>query len=69
MPTEPQPDPSTGGGTTNNTSVATGSIKNSDRMDEAKAKIQSISSIDEAKKILDAICDLGYDSIIDIILK
>ena len=68
MPTEPQPSPSTGG-STNNISVATGTAKDSDRMDKAKAKIQSISSIDEAKRILDAICNLGYDSILDIILK
>jgi hypothetical protein len=68
MPTEPQPSPSTGG-SANSISVATGTAKGSDRIDKAKAKIQSISSIDEAKRILDAICNLGYDSIIDIILK
>jgi hypothetical protein len=36
---------------------------------KAKARIQSISSIDEAKQLLDALCDLGYDTILDTILK
>lgn len=36
---------------------------------KAKEKIQSISSVDEAKRILDALCDLGLDSILNIILK
>lgn len=36
---------------------------------KAKEKIQSISSVDEAKRILDALCDLGLDSVLNIILK
>ena len=68
IPTESQSGSSTGSGI-DNISVTTGTAKNTDRMDEAKAKIQSISSIEEAKRILDAICNLGYDSIIEIILK
>ena len=36
---------------------------------KAKEKIQSITTVDEAKKILDALCDLGLDSIFNIILK
>lgn len=36
---------------------------------KAKARIQSISNIDEAKRLLDALCDLGYDTILDTILK
>lgn len=36
---------------------------------KAKEKIQSITSVDEAKRILDALCDLGLDSILNIILK
>lgn len=36
---------------------------------KAKEKIKSISSVDEAKRILDALCDLGLDSILNIILK
>lgn len=36
---------------------------------KAKARIQSISTIDEAKRILEALCDLGYDTILDTILK
>lgn len=40
-----------------------------DKQTKAKAKIQSITTIDEAKRILDALCDLGYDKILDTILK
>lgn len=40
-----------------------------ENVEKAKAKIQSLSTIDEAKEILDALCDLGYDAIIDIILR
>ena len=36
---------------------------------KAKARIQSISTIDEAKRLLEALCDLGYDTILDTILK
>ena len=36
---------------------------------KAKARIQSIATIDEAKQLLEALCDLGYDKILDIILK
>lgn len=36
---------------------------------KAKARIQSIVTIDEAKQLLEALCDLGYDKILDIILK
>lgn len=36
---------------------------------KAKAKIQSITSVDEAKRILEALCELGYDHILDTILK
>lgn len=39
-----------------------------EKVEKAKAKIQSLSTIDEAKKILEALCDLGYDSVLDIIL-
>ncbi len=36
---------------------------------KAKARIQSITTIEEAKRILEALCDLGYDKILDTILK
>ena len=36
---------------------------------KAKARIRSISSLEEAKRLLDALCDLGYDNILDTILK
>jgi len=36
---------------------------------KAKNRIQSIKSIDEAKRLLEALCDLGYDKILDTILK
>ena len=35
---------------------------------KARARIQSITSIDEAKRLLQALCDLGYDKILDTIL-
>lgn len=35
---------------------------------KAKARIQSITSIDEAKRLLQVLCDLGYDKILDTIL-
>lgn len=41
----------------------------SERQNQAKEKIQSIATVDEAKRILDALCDLGLDSIFNIILK
>lgn len=41
----------------------------SERQNQAKEKIQSIATVDEAKRILVALCDLGLDSIINIILK
>lgn len=40
-----------------------------ERQNQAKEKIQSIATVDEAKRILDALCDLGLDSIFNIILK
>lgn len=40
-----------------------------EKLSKAKARIQSISNIDEAKRILDELCNLGYDTIIDTILK
>lgn len=36
---------------------------------KAKARIQSIATIDEAKQLLETLCDLGYDKILDTILK
>jgi hypothetical protein len=47
----------------------TGPSSSSEKKEKAKAKIQSLSTIDEAKRILDALCDLGYDSVLDTILK
>lgn len=41
----------------------------SERQNQAKEKIQSIATVDEAKRILDALCDLGLESIFNIILK
>lgn len=43
--------------------------KDSGKRSKAKARIQSISTIDEAKRLLEALCDLGYDTILDTILK
>lgn len=39
------------------------------KKNKARERIQSISSVDEAKQILNALCDLGYDNILDTILK
>ena len=40
-----------------------------EKIGKAKAKIQSLSTLDEAKSILDTLCDLGYDAVLDTILK
>lgn len=41
---------------------------NKNRQSLAKAKVQTLESMDEAKSLLNKICDLGYDNILDIIL-
>ena len=46
-----------------------GTSSSTEKKEKAKAKIQSLSTIDEAKRILDALCDLGFDSVLDTILK
>ena len=40
-----------------------------DKRARAKEKITSISSVEEAKRMLEIICELGYDDILDAILK
>ncbi len=40
-----------------------------DKHTKAKTRIETITSIDEAKQLLNALCDLGYDKILDTILK
>ncbi|WP_295684253.1 hypothetical protein [uncultured Fibrobacter sp.] len=42
---------------------------NSNKKAQAKKRIQSLKTIDEARQMLDALCDLGYDTVLDIILK
>lgn len=51
------------------TCVAEPPVAYNEKLSKAKARIQSISNIDEAKRILDELCNLGYDTIIDTILK
>ena len=71
MPPTPQPsiyNPSDEIGNENGGRVADESTP-SERQNQAKEKIQSIATVDEAKRILDALCDLGLDSIFNIILK
>ena len=69
IPAEPQPGPESGENNVPETPGATGPTSSSEKREKAKAKIQSLSTIDEAKRILDALCDLGYDSVLDTILK
>jgi len=38
-------------------------------MQRAKSKVQSIQSLEEAQIVLQKLCDLGYDNILDIILQ
>lgn len=71
IPPTPQPsiyNPSDEMGNENGGRVADESTP-SERQNQAKEKIQSIATVDEAKRILDALCDLGLDSIFNIILK
>ena len=65
----PQQGPKSGVDGGPETPGVTGSSSSSEKKEKAKAKIQSLSTIDEAKRILDALCDLGYDSVLDTILK
>lgn len=51
------------------TSVSEPPTIDTGKYSKAKARIQSISTIDEAKRLLEALCDLGYDTILDTILK
>ena len=51
------------------TGVTEPPVAYNEKLSKAKARIQSISNIDEAKRILDELCNLGYDTIIDTILK
>ncbi|MCD8306336.1 MAG: hypothetical protein LUC49_06760 [Prevotella sp.] len=44
-------------------------IANTDKLNKAKARIQSITTIDEARQLLEALCDLGYGEILDTVLK
>jgi len=41
---------------------------NKNRQSLAKNKVKDMTSVDEAKAVLEKICDLGYDNILDIIL-
>ena len=68
IPPTPQPEPDTKDDYPEMPSSEVISTK-IEKVEKAKAKIQSLSTIDEAKKILDALCDLGYDAVIDIILR
>lgn len=69
IPASPQPGPESGEDDGPETPGVTGPSSSSEKKEKAKAKIQSLSTIDEAKRILDALCDLGYDSVLDTILK
>lgn len=40
-----------------------------EKMQRAKSKVQSIQSLEEAQIVLQKLCDLGYDNILDIILQ
>ena len=40
-----------------------------EKRDKAKAKVQSLSNVDEAKAILEKLCEKGYDFVLDLILE
>lgn len=68
IPATPQPVPDTDDDDSENPSETEASEK-TEKIGKAKAKIQSLSTLDEAKSILDTLCDLGYDAVLDTILK
>jgi hypothetical protein len=69
IPASPKPGPKPGEDDGPETPGVTEPSSSSEKKEKAKAKIHSLSTIDEAKRILDALCDLGYDSVLDTILK
>lgn len=56
-----------------NTGSGNGGVKvttgSEDKQKKAKAKVKDLSSLDEAMALLEKLCDLGYDQILDTILK
>lgn len=70
LPTDSKPEPNSSAGTDDiANSVSDSSSVDYNKRSQAKAKIQLITTIDEAKRILLSLCELGYDQILDTILK
>ncbi len=69
IPTTPQPKPEPTEVVQTKVSEPTEPPTNSDKKAQAKNRIKSLKTVDEARQMLEALCDLGYDSVLDIILK
>ena len=69
IPTAPQPKPEPTEVVQTKVAEPTEPSTNSNKKAQAKKRIQSLNTIDEARQMLDALCDLGYDTVLDIILK
>lgn len=69
IPTAPQPKPEPTEVVQTKVAEPTEPSTNSNKKAQAKKRIQSLKTIDEARQMLDALCDLGYDTVLDIILK
>lgn len=69
IPTIPQPKPEPTVVVQTKVAEPTEPSTNSNKKAQAKKRIQSLKTIDEARQMLDALCDLGYDTVLDIILK
>ena len=69
IPTIPQPKPEPTVVVQTKVAEPTEPSTNSNKKAQAKKRVQSLKTIDEARQMLDALCDLGYDTVLDIILK
>lgn len=69
IPTIPQPKPEPTVVVQTKVAEPTEPSTNSNKKAQAKKRIQSLKTIDEARQMLDALCDLGFDTVLDIILK
>lgn len=69
IPTAPQPKPWPTEVVQPKVAEPTDTSPNTDKKAQARKRIQSLKTVDEARQMLDALCDLGYDTVLDIILK
>lgn len=69
IPTAPQPKPWSTEVVQPKVAEPTDTSPNTDKKAQARKRIQSLKTVDEARQMLDALCDLGYDTVLDIILK